>query len=130
MVSGKDESKVLYIEDNLINQELMGSIFDELEGVRLEFAEDAESGIELAKTGKPDLILMDIGLPGMDGITATRILKDTDVTSDIPVIAVSAAAMETDRQRAEGAGFYAYTTKPFNVLEIMQLVDKVLQGDS
>ena len=84
------------------------------------------SGIEMASADPPDLILMDISLPDMDGIEAARRLKSRAETRDIPIIGISAAAMKRDIERAEEAGFYAYQTKPFNLDEFLQTVERAL----
>lgn len=78
-------------------------------------AEDAEHGLVLARSDKPDLILMDMGLPGMDGWEAVRQLKADPATSSIPVIALTAHAMQSDRERAVAAGCDHYETKPIDI---------------
>ncbi len=119
--------QVLYIEDNAINLEFMQMFFEELDGLRLVSATTAEQGIELARQTQFDLILMDIDLPGVDGITATLELKALPETADVPVIAISAAAMVRDVDRAAAAAFEAYVTKPFKLDELSALIDSVLQ---
>lgn len=114
--------RILYIEDNPANLRLMEAIFDEQEHLTLKAVPDAEIGLDLAKSAPPDLILMDIDLPGMDGYQALTRLKEEERTRDIPVIAVSANAMKSDLDRARKAGFAAYLTKP---IDIMQLLDEV-----
>jgi CheY-like chemotaxis protein len=118
--------KVLYIEDTQANVSLMRMIMKRLPGIELVDAPSAEVGIDLARREQPDLILMDIGLPGMDGIEALQVLRGNDVTKDIPVIAVSAAAMSHDIERINRAGFDSYLCKPFNIEEIPAFITKYL----
>ncbi len=118
--------RILYVEDNQVNQELMDSIFEDVENAILVFANDAESGIEMAKSGTPDLVMMDIGLPDMDGIEAAKILKNLPQTRDIPVIAISAAVMDIDIDRAADAGFVSYATKPFKIVELLEMIRDAL----
>jgi len=122
--------RVLYIEDNMTNFELMENIFEDVENAELLHTPDAESGIELATANPPDLILMDISLPGMDGIEATRILKSQPRTRAIPVIGISAAAMADDLERARNVGFYAYKTKPFQIDEFLHTIHLVMDQSS
>ena len=90
----------------------------------------AEIGLAMAMTERPHLILMDIQLPGIDGILATKVLRKRPETRDIPVIAVSAAAMADDIERAEDAGFYAYVTKPIDIPNLLREIRNVLaQGE-
>ena len=117
---------VLYIEDNPANLQLMESIIGSIGGITLISAHTAEIGISMAEEKQPNLILMDINLPGMDGIAATKALAQVDKTRNIPVIGISAAAMKSDIERAKTAGFKAYLTKPFNVPEVIQTIKTAL----
>ncbi len=119
---------VLYVEDNPANIVLMESVFDDVPNVTLKVATSAETCLEIARAEKPDLILMDIQLPGMDGIEATKLLRANAETGSIPVIAISAAAMKNDVERAEDARFHAYLTKPINITETLRVVREALQG--
>jgi CheY-like chemotaxis protein len=121
-------AKILYIEDNLANQDLMESIFDEMDGLTLFSARTAETGLTMAKDLQPDLILMDINLPGMDGIEAMNALRAFETTKEIPVIAVSAAVMKDDYERGMAAGFKAYLTKPFEVAKLVEAITIELQA--
>ncbi len=103
---------VLCIEDNPVNSELMSSIFEDLENVRLLLASNGQQGLEIALSEQPDLIIMDIGLPDISGIEVARRLKDIESTRDIPIVALTAAAMVHDQDRARNAGFSEYFTKP------------------
>jgi CheY-like chemotaxis protein len=118
--------RILYIEDNEINFDLMETLLEDIQNLELQHALNAKSGIEMASANPPDLILMDIGLPGMDGIEAANILKSKPETRHIPIIGISAAAMKRDIERAEAAGFFAYKTKPFNIDDFMLTVERAL----
>jgi CheY-like chemotaxis protein len=113
--------KVLIIEDNPMNMELAKDLL-EVAGYFVLQAETAEKGIELAKAESPDIILMDIGLPGMDGLTATRIIQQDQSTKDIPVIALTAHAMKDDREKTLSAGCKGHITKPIDTREFAKLV--------
>jgi len=118
---------VLYIEDNPTNLLLVSEILSTRPNVTFLSAVDAESGIELAQAHCPDLILMDINLPGMDGIAAAKQLQTYKETREIPVIAVSAYVTEADKKKAMGAGVKDYITKPFNISEFLETIDEVLK---
>jgi signal transduction histidine kinase/CheY-like chemotaxis protein len=118
--------KVLYIEDTPANVQLMHLIVKRLPGVELLDAQTAELGIALAKKVRPDLILMDIDLPGMDGIEALKVLREDRETQDIPVIAISAAAMGHDIERIQQAGFDDHLNKPYNIQEVPSSLAKYL----
>ncbi len=87
----------------------------------------AESGIELVRKHQPTVVIMDVNLPGMNGIEATRRLRNSPETRDIPVIGLSAAAMPRDRQLALDVGFFRYLTKPFDVDEMLAALEAVLK---
>ncbi len=121
---------VLYVEDNSANLALMVKILDQIPRVDLISAHNAEVGLELAEIEKPSLILMDINLPGMDGIEALRNLQENAETSHIPVVAISAAAMPKDIKRGMDAGFIEYLTKPIQVQEVQRVVADILFAPS
>ncbi len=126
-VSPGSECIVLYVEDNPANLKLVESIFEEaFSEVKLLSAPDANLGIELARAHRPRLILMDINLPGMDGVTATRLLKGLEETKDIPVLAVSANAMTKDINRAMEQGFEDYIVKPIDPDKFLKTVEGIL----
>lgn len=106
--------RVLVIEDNPANRELAMAIL-ELDGYQVLTAEEAAQGLRVAATERPDLILMDLHLPGMTGYEATRRLKADPATAVIPVIALTAQVMHGDEQKALDAGCDAYLTKPLDV---------------
>jgi CheY-like chemotaxis protein len=112
---------VLLVEDNEMNREMLARRLHRL-GFRVSFASDGLSAIEMASKASPDLILMDLSLPVLDGWDATRKLKANPATRDIPVIALTAHAMSDDRHRALEAGCDDYETKP---VDMPRLVAKI-----
>ena len=121
-VSLQRAATVLYVEDNPSNLVLMQKIVARLPGLRLISAPTAEAGILMAGDYVPDLILMDINLPGMDGFEAKNALAKNPRTKHIPVVAISAAALEKDIQLGMAAGFRAYLTKPFDVSLVLRTI--------
>ncbi|MDH5749034.1 MAG: ATP-binding protein, partial [Rhodospirillales bacterium] len=115
---------ILYIEDNPANLMFMEKMIKQLSDMNLISARTAEAGIELAKEREPDLILMDINLPGMSGIEAMKELRRNEKTRDIPVVAVTAAAMTHNVEAGKQAGFKAYLTKPLDLGEAMNTIEK------
>src|ERR1700722_13173756 len=89
-------------------------------------AVDAETGMAMARTDQPDLILMDIQLPGMDGLTATALLKQEAATAHIPIIALTAMAMKDDEEKSQKAGCDAYIAKPLRHAELYKAIDALL----
>ena len=120
-----DERTILYVEDNPDNLKLMEGIIKRLPGYSLLAAHNAMLGIELAKTRLPDLIILDINMPGMDGFAALKELQDLKATQDIPVIGLSANAMPRDITRGLEAGFLRYLTKPVQVNEVFEVIDSL-----
>lgn len=114
----RPRATVLYVEDNPANIEFMLAAVAALGNIHLLTAPTAEEGLDIAWARRPDLILLDINLPGMSGLTARRILRETAETAHIPVGAISAAASAADRRRGEQAGFEWYLTKPIRVDEL------------
>jgi two-component system cell cycle response regulator DivK len=117
---------VLVVEDNPANMKLT-SVLLRRAGHDVLAAVDAETGLRLAHDEQPDLILMDIQLPGMDGLAATAILKRDAATKAIPVIALSALAMKADKERSQTAGCDAYLVKPLRYKELYAVMDYLLQ---
>jgi PAS domain S-box-containing protein len=117
---------VLYVEDNPANVVFMRDLMSSFEGIDLVTVPTAELGVELARARQPEIVLMDINLPGMSGLDALRALRAAPETAHIPVIALTAAASERDRQRGLEAGFYRYLTKPVKVDELMGAVESLL----
>ncbi|MBC8283010.1 MAG: response regulator [Nitrospinae bacterium] len=118
--------KILYIEDNCANLELVKDIFSEYPHIQFLSAPNGKVGIEQAQTHQPDLILMDINMPEMDGYEALKHLKKHLQTKEIPVIALSANAMQKDMDQAMEAGFNLYITKPINISKFKNTVAKYL----
>jgi CheY-like chemotaxis protein len=121
MNSNMPGEKVLVVEDNVMNMELALVLLKQA-GYSVLQAADAEAGIKLAKSESPHLILMDVSLPGMDGLSAVSTLKRDSVTKDIPIIVMTAHAMRGDDAKARRAGSDAYITKPINTREFLQIV--------
>lgn len=119
---------ILYIEDSPVNVEVMKHVFRMQQDIELLTAENAEIGLAMIHEAQPDLVLMDINLPGISGLEALHILKSNPVTASLPVIAVSAAAMPGDIELGLKAGFLAYLTKPFDVPELNILIQNTLQN--
>lgn len=113
--------KILLVEDNELNRDMLSRRL-ERRGFQIVIATDGAQGIEMASTEKPDLILMDMSLPVIDGWEATRRLKASDTTRHIPVIAITSHAMAEDRRRALEAGCDDYDTKP---VELPRLLGKI-----
>lgn len=122
--------KVLYVEDNPANLRLVEQIFVARDDIELLSAPEAKLGIEIARHHRPKLILMDINLPEIDGFTALKYLKTFKETRSIPVIAISANASQADIDKALGAGFEAYVTKPIKVDIFIQTIDRILHTSS
>jgi putative two-component system response regulator len=113
--------KVLVVEDNAMNMELATALLEEI-GCTAIGAVEAETGIELAKSEHPHLILMDVSLPGMDGLTAVRILKQDPATKNIPIIVMTAHAMSGDEAKAFQAGCNGYLAKPIDTRKFLKMV--------
>jgi two-component system cell cycle response regulator DivK len=120
-------SLILIVEDNEKNMKLARDVL-QVKGYTTLEAVSGEDGVKLAVEQKPDLVLMDIQLPGMNGIEALRVLRANPVTAEIPVIAVTASVMQQDRKQITEAGFDAYVGKPINLKEFLDAVRKALEG--
>ena len=117
---------ILIIEDNEKNRKLCRDVL-EVKGYRTIESETAEGGLDLARERSPAMILMDIQLPGMDGITAMKQLKGDPNTAKIPIIAITASAMTNNRQAMLAEGFDGYQTKPITLKDFLGEVERVLQ---
>lgn len=127
----QDEAEVrtlLYVEDNPANLELVERLIERRSDLRLLKAGNGSSGIALARMHLPQVILMDINLPGMSGFQALKILREDPATQHIPVLALSANAMPHDIQAGLAAGFFRYLTKPIKIIELMQAFDVALEA--
>jgi CheY-like chemotaxis protein len=118
---------LLCVEDNPANLMLVEKLLERRPDIRLLVARDGIRGIELVRTDRPDVILMDINLPGISGLVALGILAEDPETANIPVIALSANAMPVDIERGLAAGFFRYLTKPIKVNEFMDTLDSALE---
>ena len=127
-IAGSMGSKylVVYVEDNPANIAFMEEFLSDFERIELLTAPTAELGIELCRAHRPALVIMDLNLPGMNGIEATRRLREDPATQAIPVVGLSAAAMLTDMKRVQQAGFYRYLTKPVDVELLTRVLEEVL----
>jgi CheY-like chemotaxis protein len=121
---------VLYVEDNPANLVFMKDLLGSFEPIELFTAPTAEAGIELARMRRPEVVILDINLPGMSGIDALRALRAAAETKDIPVIALTAAASERDKERGKQAGFHRYLTKPLDVDEFVAVLEALLRAPS
>jgi signal transduction histidine kinase len=126
-LSNSDKNKILYFEDVPENLELVRQILTKRKGMRLLSASTALVGIEIAQSEMPDLILMDIHMPGMDGLTAFKKLQSMNETKDIPVVALTADAMDGDIKKALELGFKDYITKPIDVPKFLNMISEVLK---
>jgi CheY-like chemotaxis protein len=119
---------ILVVEDNERNLKLLRDVL-EYAGYEVRAAQTAEDGIALAVSKPPDLVLMDLQLPGIDGMEALRRLRQSPRTAGIPVVAVTAQAMKQDRERALAAGFDGYVEKPIGVRAFLDQVRRFLPGE-
>jgi CheY-like chemotaxis protein len=119
--------RILLVEDQEMNRDMLLRRLTR-RGYDIDIAVDGAEGIEKARSGSPDLILMDMSLPVIDGWEATRTLKADAATSSIPVIALTAHAMSTDREKALAAGCDGYETKPVELPRLIEAIEKVLAG--
>lgn len=120
-------AQILIVEDNEANMRLARLLLVNA-GHSVLWAADAETGLTLAREQQPALILMDIQLPGMDGLAATSLLKQDPNTAHIPVIALTAMAMKEDREKTMLAGCDAYVIKPLRYKELYEVIDTLLQN--
>ena len=118
---------LLYVEDNPANLKLIEQLIARRPDMRLLSARDGNLGIQLARAHQPEVILMDINLPGISGIEALKILREDPATAHIPVVALSANAMPRDIEKGLQAGFFRYLTKPIKVNEFMDTLDVALE---
>jgi PAS domain S-box-containing protein len=130
-LAGDGQRVILYVEDNPANVVFMKDLVSTFDNIHLLTAPTAEIGVEMARGPRhPEVIVMDINLPGMSGIDALRALRGNPETKEIPVIALTAAASERDRQRGEQAGFHRYLTKPVKVDEFVAVLEELLSERS
>jgi len=125
---GESRHTLVYVEDNPSNIAFMRDLLGDLPSVKLLTAPTAELGLELIRAHLPDVVIMDINLPGMSGVDALRALRAVPETQHIPVIALTAAASERDRQRGSEEGFFRYLTKPIRLDELTGAIEAVLSA--
>ncbi|MEI8390548.1 MAG: response regulator [bacterium] len=122
-------ANILIVEDNVMNMEMAGELLENA-GHFIIKTENASDGIKLAKIKKPDLILMDLNLSGMDGLTATKILKEDFSTKNIPIIAFTAKVMQNDKEKAYGAGCCGFISKPIEISAFVNNVESFLNSEN
>ncbi len=120
---------ILLVEDNEMNRDMLSRRL-ERKGYDVVLAVDGQSGVEMAQSHAPDLVLMDMSLPVLDGWEATRRLKADDATKQIPVIALTAHAMSSDREKALEAGCDDYDTKPVELPRLLEKIEALLNQSS
>jgi len=120
-------TKILLVEDDEMNRDMLSRRLIK-RGYEVTIAVDGEQGVEMAGSGNPDIILMDMSLPGIDGWTATRQVKANDATSGIPVIALTAHAMAGDREKALEAGCDDFDTKPVELQRLLGKIEGLLEA--
>ena len=125
MTDEVNDKSILVIEDNELNLKLVRNLI-QINNYRIMEASNAEDGIEMARMNKPDLILMDIELPGIDGFDATRMIRDDPGLRDVPVLALTAFAMKDDMAKAQAVGFSGYITKPISIKSFQEIIDSHL----
>ena len=119
---------ILVVEDNELNMKLVRGLI-KIGKYRMLEANDAESGIQLIREQRPDLVLMDIQLPGMDGLSATKVIKEDPDFKDIPIVALTSYAMQGDKEKALAAGCTGYITKPIDTRNFLETVSQYLKDD-
>lgn len=117
---------VLVVEDNELNMKLVRSLL-KIRNYGVLEAVDAETGIQLTRKHRPDLVLMDVQLPGIDGLKATQIIKGDPALKDIPVVALTSYAMQGDEEKAVKAGCTGYITKPLDTKAFLETIDEYLR---
>lgn len=122
-------SKILLVEDNEMNRDMLTRRL-ERRGFQVVSAVDGRAGIAMGEQEAPDLILMDMSLPDLDGWEATRLLKSSPRTRSIPIIALTAHAMSGDRERAMEAGCDDYDTKPVELSRLLEKIDSLIRNPS
>jgi CheY-like chemotaxis protein len=120
-------ARILLVEDNEMNRDMLSRRLIR-RGYEVILAQDGQEGISAAQTQSPDLILMDMSLPVVDGWEATRRLKDSPATAGIPVVALTAHALTDDREKATRAGCDAYETKPVELPRLLETIERLLQA--
>jgi two-component system cell cycle response regulator DivK len=120
-------ARILLVEDNEMNRDMLSRRLIR-RGYDVILAQDGQQGLEAARSQSPELILMDMSLPVVDGWEATRLLKEDAVTAKIPIVALTAHALSDDREKATQAGCDAYETKPVDLPRLLETIERLLQG--
>lgn len=120
--------RILYVEDNFENRLFVRRVLESM-GLEMIEAEDGHIGIDMAQDELPDLILMDVGLPGMDGLETAAKMREIPTIGEIPIIALTANAMKGDRERCLDAGCDGYLQKPIGVVELKEQITGFLGAD-
>lgn len=120
--------RILLVEDNELNLDMLKRRLDRV-GYEIIVAMDGQASLQMAEDTQPDVILMDMSLPVMDGWEATRILKKNNATREIPIIGLSAHAMSEDRERAFEVGCDDYETKPIHLNRLLEKIEKLISKD-
>ena len=121
-------TKILLVEDNEMNRDCLSRLLAR-RGYEVVCAEDGETAIDLAQSAMPDIILMDISLPGLDGYQATRTLRATETMKNTPIIALTAHAMTSDREKAMQAGCTDYETKPVEFPRLLKKIEDLVKKE-
>ncbi len=121
------KKRILVVEDNFMNKVLVKEILT-LNGYEVLEAGDGKSGVDMAINDKPDLVLMDINLPEMDGVAATKLIKKNEACKGIPVVALTAAAMRGDDKKIMDEGFDGYVQKPIEIKNLIDHIESFLGG--
>jgi len=121
--------RILVIEDNELNMKLVRGLLN-ISGYSILEATDAESGLQLIREQRPDLVLMDIQLPGMDGLSAAKILKEDPIFKNVPIVALTSYAMQGDEEKALAAGCTGYIAKPIDTRKFLKTVSQYLKDDN
>ena len=124
-----ENKKILVVEDNDLNMKLVRSLLKR-DGYDIVEAKDAESGIQLAHEHHPDLILMDIQLPGMDGLSATRAINSDDDLKEIPIVALTSYAMQEDKEKTLEAGCVGHLCKPLDTRTFSDTISQFIKQDT
>jgi CheY-like chemotaxis protein len=119
---------ILVVEDNELNMKLVRSLLM-IGNYEIIEAPDAETGMHLMKKHQPDLVLMDVQLPGINGLRATRIIKKDPAIKDIPVVALTSYAMQGDEEKAAEAGCTGYITKPIDTKAFLEIINQYIRGN-
>lgn len=120
------KTKVLVVEDNFMSKTLVKDLL-EVNGYEVVCTDKGAEAVQMAVTEKPDIVLMDINLPGMDGVTATRLIKGNDLSANIPVLALTASGMRGEEEKIVDMGFDGFVAKPIDAKELLKSIEEQLK---